>query len=58
MSKPENPEAPLLPFRVHFEDGESLITHAPDATTARAQAGKQRAGIIRKVKRDRSGEHG
>lgn len=49
---------PLIPFRVHFEDGTSLLTHAPNADTARDQAKAEHPGIIKKTKVDRSGDHG
>lgn len=62
MSKPERkptaPDAPLVTFRVHFEDGEILTIRATDPNNARDQAKARRTGIIEKVKRDRSGVHG
>lgn len=58
MVKPAAPEAPLLPFRVHFEDGMSLLTHAPNADAARDQAKAEHPGIIKKTKLDRSEAHG
>jgi hypothetical protein len=61
MSRPDRtPEAdaPLITFRVHFEDGEILSVRASDPNDAREQAKARHAGIIDKVKRDRSGDHG
>lgn len=62
MSKPERKptarDAPLVTFRVHFEDGEILTIRATDPNNARDQAKARRTGIIEKVKRDRSGAHG
>lgn len=62
MSKPErkpaSADAPLVTFRVHFEDGEILTVRATDPNHAREQAKTRHAGIIDKVKRDRSGAHG
>lgn len=63
MPKPErettvSPDAPVLLFRVHFEDGTiaSVTTTTPDL--ARGKALDIRDGIIRRVKVDRSGTHG
>ena len=62
MSKPERKpaaaEAPLVTFRVHFDDGEILTVRATDPNHARDLAKARHAGIIEKVKRDRSGDHG
>lgn len=62
MSKPERKpaaaEAPLVTFRVHFDDGEVLTVRATDPNDARDLAKARRTGIIEKVKRDRSGAHG
>ncbi len=62
MSKPEPkptvPDAPLVIFRVHFEDGEILTIRATDPNNARDQAKARRVGIIEKVKRDRSSVDG
>lgn len=60
MSKPDrnSADAPLITFRVHFEDGEILSVRATDPNHARDQAKERHAGIIDKVKRDRSGVHG
>lgn len=62
MSKPDRKptasDAPLVIFRVHFEDGEILTIRATDPNNAREQAKARRTGIIEKVKRDRSGVHG
>ncbi len=56
--KPAEAEAPLLTFRVFFEEGEILTVRATDPNHAREQAQARRTGIIDKVKRDRSGAHG
>lgn len=61
MSKPDrkpSPDAPLITFRVHFEDGEVLLVRAADANAAREEAKERHRGIIDKVKVDRSGDHG
>lgn len=55
--KPET-DAPLVTFRVFFEDGEIMTVRATDPNHARDQAKARRTGIIDKVKRDRSGAHG
>ena len=56
--KPADADAPLITFRVHFEDGEILSVRATDADSARDQAKARRIGIIDKVKVDRSGDNG
>lgn len=62
MSKPERKpavaDAPLVTFRVHFDDGEILTVRATDPNHARDLAKARRTGIIEKVKRDRSGVDG
>ncbi len=62
MSKPErklaDADAPLVTFRVHFDDGEILTVRATDPNYARDLAKARRTGIIDKVKRDRSGANG
>lgn len=59
MSKPDRKpaptEAPLVTFRVHFDDGEILTVRATDPNHARDLAKARRDGIIEKVKVDRSG---
>lgn len=59
MSKPDRKaaptEAPLVTFRVHFDDGEILTVRATDPIHARDLAKARREGIIEKVKVDRSG---
>jgi len=56
--KPADADAPLVTFRVHFDDGETLTVRATDPNHARDLAKARRTGIIDKVKRDRSGVHG
>ncbi|MCM2472122.1 hypothetical protein HGO38_01355 [Rhizobium sp. CG5] len=51
-------EKPLLPFRVHFEDGTKLDVQAVDAKTAATEAGQRHPGIIRKTKLIRETEQG
>lgn len=62
MSKPDrktaDADAPLVTFRVHFDDGEILTVRATDPNDARERAKARHAGIIDKVKLDRSGAHG
>ena len=62
MSKPERKpaatDAPRVTFRVFFEDGEVVTVRATDPNHARDLAKARHAGIIEKVKRDRSGDHG
>lgn len=54
----EPDEKPLLPFRVHFEDGTKLDMQAADAKAAATEAGKRHPGLIRKTKRIRETEQG
>ena len=56
--KPAEADAVLIIFRVFFEGGEVLTVRATDPNHARDQAKARHAGIIDKVKRDRSGHHG
>lgn len=62
MSKPDRQpaaaDAPLITFRVHFDDGEILTVRATDPNDAREQAKARRTGIIDKVKVDRSSANG
>lgn len=51
-------EAPIVPFRVHFEDGTIVAAPATSAAEARKKAEAKHDGIIRRVKVDRSGNHG
>lgn len=51
-------DEPLLPFRVHFEDGTKLDIHAADAKSAATSAGQRHPGLIRKTKRIRETEQG
>lgn len=48
--KPAPEDKPLLPFRVHFEDGTKLDIQAADAKSAATEAGQRHPGIIRKTK--------
>jgi hypothetical protein len=63
MSKPERkpvaaPDAPLLLFRVHFETGAIIKIRTTNPAEARKKAEAICDGIIRRVKLDRSGDHG
>lgn len=48
----------LIPFRVHFVDGEKLDVHALSSDHARQIAENRRPGIIEKIKRIRENGHG
>jgi len=48
MSKTEPAEAPLLPFRIHFEDGRTEDVMAASADAARAM--HKTFGTIKKIK--------
>ncbi len=52
-----SPDAPVLLFRVHFEDGAIVSVRTTHPDLAREKALEIRDGIIRRVKIDRSGTH-
>lgn len=53
-----DPDAPVLLFRVHFEDGTVVSVRTTTPDLAREKALDIRDGMIRRVKVDRSGTHG